>query len=53
MKKKKLELWCPICEKWRKSHQTLSGKIIHERDDCPNGMLYFVTESSVDRITKN
>lgn len=52
-KRNAVSMYCPVCEKWRDSHNYFKGVIIHERDDCPPDTLYFINEDTFDLANKN
>lgn len=48
MKNKMLSLWCPICQKYKSSHNYYRGVILHERTDIPDGIIYFINENYIE-----
>lgn len=51
MKEINFKLWCGICEKFKLTHYSLYGVIVHERKDVPEGELYFIRDSDF-KLTK-
>lgn len=41
------KIYCSICQK-EVIHKSLNGVIVHEREDCPPDIIYFITESSFE-----